>query len=168
MADARLAYPLQQIITVKENRVKEQEKVVAEKREALEKEKEKLKKAEEERDKVKKHYKDKLLQLRETMDAGTTSNEIIQMKAYLKIVAEKVVVEEKKVKDQQGQVEQAEKNLEAAIEQLRLRRQEVDKLMTHRKDWTKEVMKEIVRTEGVEQDEMGSIIFVGRHRSQKK
>lgn len=167
MADARLAYPLQQIITVKENRVKEQEKVVAEKREALQKEKEKLEKAEQERDKVKQHQRDKLTQLREKLDTGTTSPEVLQMKAYLKVVQEKLVAEEKKVKDQEAQVEQAEKNLEVALEQLRLRRQEVDKLLTHRKDWLKQARFEIERAEAVEQDEMGSIIFAGRHRSKK-
>lgn len=164
MGDPRLVYPLQQIITVKENRVKEQEKVVAEKRQALEREKEKLKEAEEARDKVKQHYRDKLLQMREKMDEGTTSPEILQMKAYIKVVQEKLVGEEKKVKDQEGQVELAEKNLETAIEVLKLKRQEVDKLLTHRKDWTKQAMFEIERAEAVEQDEMGSIIFVGKHR----
>lgn len=165
MGDPRLVYPLQQVITVKENRVKEQEKVVAEKREALEKEKQKLKDAEQARDKVKEHYKNKLTQMRETMDAGTTSPEILQMKVYVKLVQEKLVDEEKKVKDQEGQVEIAEKNVEAALEVLRMKRQEVDKLLTHRKDWTKEAMVQIEKEEAVEQDEMGSIIFVGRHRS---
>lgn len=167
MANNALIYPLEQIITVKENRVKAQEKVVAEKRKALEDEQEKLRQAEEQRDKAKQHYRDKLAQMREKMDTGTTSPEIQQMKAYLKVVQERLKGEEKKVVDQKAQVEQAEKNLEVAIEQLRIKRQEVDKLVTHKKDWTKTALFELARVEGVEQDEMGSIIFVGKHRSKK-
>lgn len=167
MAEKKIIYPLEQIITVKENRVKEQEKVVAEKRQALEKEKEKLEEVEKARDKVKKHLADKLAQLREKLDTGTTSPEVLQMKAYLKVVQEKLVAEEKKVKDQKAQVEQAEKNLEVALEQLRLRRQEVDKLLTHRKDWMKQAYFELSRVEASEQDEMGSIIFAGRQLKEK-
>lgn len=163
---AKVQYPLQQIIAVKEKRVADQEKVVAEKREALEREKDKLKQAEEARDKVKKHYADKLAQMRYKMDTETTSPEIQQMKQYLNVVQEKLIIEEKKVKEQQGQVELAEKNLEVAIEQLKIKRQEVDKLMTHKKDWTKEMRFEQERQEAREQDEMGSIIFVTKNRKE--
>ncbi len=162
MVDSKLAYPLEQVITVKENRVKEAERVVAEKRQALEKEQEKLRQAEEQRDKAKKHYADKLAQLREKLDTGTNSTEAQQMKVYLKVTQEKMVAEEKKVKDQQVQVEQAEKNLEVAKEQLRLKRQEVDKLLNHKADWTKQMLFELGRIEAAEQDEMGSIIFSGK------
>ena len=47
-----LAYPLEQIISVKQRRVEEQEKVVKAKEAALEKEKQKLKEREAERDKA--------------------------------------------------------------------------------------------------------------------
>ncbi len=167
MPEGKVVYPLEQVIWVKENRVKEQEKVVAEKRQALEKEEEKLEQVKKERDKVKQHQADKLAQLRQKLDTGTTSPEVLQMKAYLKVVQEKLVQEEKKVKDQQAQVEQAKKNLEVAIEQLRLRRLEVDKLATHKKDWLKQAYFELQRAEAVEQDEMGSIIFTGKHRPKK-
>ena len=47
-----------------------------------------------ERNKVKEHKNNKLQQLRETMDQGTTSPKIQQMKVYLKLVDEKLKVEE--------------------------------------------------------------------------
>lgn len=160
-------YPLEQVLAVKRRRVEDAEKVVKEKLQALEKEQEILAQKEAERDKVQRHHDDKLKQMRDEMDRGTTSPKIQQMKVYLKVVKERVAVEEKKVKDQQQQVEAAEKNLEAAREELRLKRQEVEKLVTHRVDWFKEMRKEQEVIEGREQDELGSIIFM-THRAQRQ
>lgn len=161
------AYPLRQVIQVKEKRVEDAEAIVREKIAALEKEQNILKQKEAERDKAKKHYDDKLKQMREELDQGTTSTKIQQMKAYLKVVKERVAAEEKKVKDQKVQVETAEKNLKAARDDLQAKRQEVDKLKTHRSDWIKEMRKEQEIVEGREQDELGSIIFT-THRSRRK
>lgn len=153
-------YPLKQVIDVKKKRVEDAEKMVLLKREALAKEEEKLKEREKERDVVKKHQKDKLKQMRDEMDHGTTSPKIQQMKAYLKVVDEKLQVEEKKVLDQKEQVKIAEKNLEAAKEELKRKRQEVDKLLTHKVDWEKEMKKEEEIQEGREQDEIGSVMHL--------
>lgn len=159
-----VVYPLKQIIDVKQRRVEEAEKVVREKRSALEKEQQKLAEREAEYKKVKDHKDDKLKQLRETMDAGTTSPKIQQMKNYLKTVDEKLKVEEKKLKEQQEQVKIAEKNLEQAKLELQRKRQEVDKLLIHKKDWEKEKRKELEIIENREQDELGSIIHTIHHR----
>jgi flagellar biosynthesis chaperone FliJ len=161
---ANIVYPLGQVIEVKKRRVEDAEKVVKEKALALEKEKEILAKKEEERDKAKNHYHDKLKQMRDEMDGGTTSPKIQQMKAYLKVAKERIVAEEKKVKDQQVQVDNAEKNLENAKNDLKVKRQEVDKLLSHRIDWIKEMRKEQEIIEGREQDELGSIIYTTQSR----
>lgn len=161
---AQRIYPLKQVMEVKQRRVEEAERVVKEKREALEKEKQKLLEREADRDKAMQHHNDKLTQLRQMLDEGTTTDKIIQSKSYLKVAKERVKVEEKKVKDQQTQVDNAVKNLQAAEDALRLRRQEVDKLETHRKDWIKEVLKEEEVLDGREQDEIGTIIFSARQR----
>jgi hypothetical protein len=161
---AAIEYPLKQIIEVKQRRVEEAEKVVREKQVALEKEQEKLAQRQAERDKVKNHQLEKLTQLRFTLDHEMTSPKVQQMKVYLKVVEEKLKVEEKKVKDQQDQVTLAEKNLEAAKENLRVKRQEVDKLLNHKKDWEKEMNKEQQIIEGREQDELGSVIYVSNKR----
>ncbi len=163
-----LAYPLEQIIKVKQNRVEEQEKVVRAKQEALQKEKQKLKEKEEIRDKAKQHERDKLQQLRDEMDHGTTSDKIQQMKAYLNVAKEKVQIEEKKVKDQQDQVELANKALKAAEEELKIKRQEVDKLQIHKKDWLKEMKKELEVIEAREQDELGSTSFLSHKRLRER
>ncbi len=120
-------YPLEQVLTVKKDRVEKAEKVVTEKRRALEIEQEKLRKVQEERDAVLKHHDDKLAQLREELDEGTTSEEVLKMKAYLKVVKEKLAKKEEKVKEQQGQVKIAEKNLEIAIQDLNRKRIEEEK-----------------------------------------
>jgi flagellar biosynthesis chaperone FliJ len=157
---SKSVYPLLQVIEVKKKRVEDAEKVVKEKQAALDKEMQKLA----ERDKVKEHKLDKLKQLRETMDQATTSPKIQQMKVYLKLVDEKLAVEEKKVKDQQEQVKIAEQNLNAAKQDLLRKRQEVDKLMTHKTDWEKEKRREEQIIEGREQDELGAIIHAVHQR----
>lgn len=166
MDNKKPSYPLKQVLEVKYKRVEEAEKLVKEKRLALEKEKEKLAQREAERDKVKKHYQDKLAQLRFAMDHETTSKEIQQIKVYLKVVDEKLKVEEKKVKEQQEQVKIAQTNLDKARENFRLKRLEVDKIVTHRKDWEKQTDKELEIIDGREQDELGSIIHSSQHKRQ--
>jgi len=162
MADARLDYPLEQVLEIKKKRVQDAEKKVQEALEALEKEKEILRQKEKARDKVLKHRNDKLAQLRAEMDlveATTTSYKIQQMKDYLKVVAKKLEEEEKKVEEQQKQVDEAQDRVDQAKEELRLKRLEVDKLEIHKKDWTKIMKAEIQREEERELDELGSIIY---------
>ncbi|KAF3362302.1 Uncharacterized protein PHSC3_001131 [Chlamydiales bacterium STE3] len=162
---AKLTYPLHQVLEIKKRRVEDAEKVVVEKRNLLKQEEEKLKQREKERDKVKEHHTHKLQQLREEMDQGTTSPKIQQMKIYLKVVQENLKAEEKKVNDQKEQVKTAQKNLEAALQHLKFRRLEVDKLLTHRQDWEKEMRKEEEIIEGREQDEIGSVVYMMNKRT---
>lgn len=159
-----MSYPLKQIIEVKQKRVEDAKIVVKEKRLALEKEQQILVQKEAERDKAVKHHSDKLKQMRDELDQGTTSPKIQQMKAYLKVVKERVSAEEKKVSDQKKQVDVAEKNLEDAKKDLKIKEQEVDKLLSHRKDWYIEMQKEQEIIQGREQDELGNIIFSTNNR----
>lgn len=164
---AKAVYPLLQVLEVKKKRVEDQERVVQEKKAELEKEQEKLREREAERDKAKAHHAEKLQQLRDELDKSTHTPTIMQMKAYLKVTIEKVKVEEKKVKEQQDQVEIAEKALEEARETLRLRRIEVDKLVSHQTDWEKEMRREEEIVEGREQDELGSTIYLTNQNRRK-
>lgn len=86
------------------------------------------------------------------------------MKVYLKLVEEKLKVEEKKVKDQKEQVAAAEKNLNLAKLDLQRKRQDVEKLLIHQKDWEKEKRRELELIEGREQDELGTVIHTIQHR----
>lgn len=158
-------YPLKQVLEIKQKRVEDAEQVVRLKQQALDLEKEKLQQVEEARNKVKQHRQDKLTQLRHELDQGTTSPKIQQMKAYLKVVDERLKIEEKKVAEQKAKVQAAAKELEAAKHQLHLKRQEVEKIQYHRKDWEKIKHKEEAIIEGREQDELGSVIH-GIHRRQ--
>ncbi len=155
---AKDKYPLKQVLEIKIKRVEDAERVLQEKLKILEQEKEKLAQREAERDKVKKHKDDKLQQLRDELDHSTTSPKVQQMKVYLKIVEEKLKIEEKKVQEQKLKVEQANKDVEEARRQLNLRRLEVDKLNTHKEDWTKTMLKEEEIVEGREMDEIGQVI----------
>lgn len=157
---AKAVYPLKQILEIKKKRVEDAERLLAEKRELLRQEEEKLKEKEKERDKVLNHHNDKLKQMRDEMDSGTTSPKILQMKVYLVVVKDRLKVEEKKVADQKEQVKKAEEAVEDAILHLKLKRQEVDKLLTHKQDWEKEMRKEEELIEGREQDELGSVTYM--------
>lgn len=159
-----IVYPLLQVLQIKERRVEQAEKVVLEKEKALQIEQKKLAQAEAERDKAVEHKNEKLRQLREEMDHATTSPKIQQMKAYLKVVDERVKVENKKVETQKEQVRIAEENLEAAKEDLRIKRREVDKLLTHRKEWVAEMQIEINLAQEKELDEVGTISYLSRKR----
>lgn len=162
------AYPLQQVLEVKKRRVEEAEKVVIEKKNALEKEQLKLAELESTRDQALHHYQDKLAQLRQVLDEGTNSTTIKQMKDYLKIVKEKLEKEQIKVKEQQKLVDTAQKNLEAAQKILRDKRQEADKLNIHQEQWTKETKTEMRKEEEKQLDEVGTTIFISQQMKKKE
>lgn len=155
-------YPLAEVLVVKKKRVTDAEEIVKQKQKILDDEKIKLKTAEEARDKVKQHYDDKLRQLRQELDEGTTSVRIDRCKLYLKIVQEKLLIEEKKVKQQQAQVEVAEKNLKLAQEELKKKRKELDKIEEHKKYWTKETVQDLLLQESRQEDELGSLMFLSK------
>jgi hypothetical protein len=160
-------YPLIEVLDVKHHRVEVAEMVVKEKKKLLEVEQQKLKEREAERDKVKNHLKAKTNQLRQMMDEGTTSDKIDRSKIYIKVVQEKLAVEEKKVKEQKQQVDLAEKNLEIAKNQLKEKEKERDKLITHRKEWEKEAKKELQIIETRLEDEIGSTMFLSKMVKEK-
>lgn len=160
-------YPLLEVLEIKHRRVEVAEKVVKEKLKLLEIEKEKLKAREAERDKVQSHLKDKFAQLRQEFSHSTTSNKIDQIKVYIKVVQERLAVEEKKVRDQKGQVELAEKNVEIAKAQHKARMKEEDKIKTHREIWEKETMRELEIEEVRQTDDTGSTMFLSRYAQAK-
>lgn len=157
-------YPLEQVLRVKRDRVEKAEKAVEEKKRALEIEEEKFKKVVAERDAVKQHFMDKMTQLRQALDEGTTSDEVLQMKAYIKVVQERLAKEEEKVAKQKEQVKIAEQNLEKAQIELKQKRIEEEKIKIHREEWEKEMKKELDQREAKEQDELGQLM----HQSQKR
>ena len=156
------AYPLLEVLEIKHRRVEIAEAVVKEKKKLLEIEQQKLREREAERDKVKNHLKAKIDQLRQLLDEGTTSDKIDRGKIYIKVVQERLAAEEKKVKEQKQQVELAEKNVEIARNQLKDRERERDKLITHRKEWTKEMKKEMEVLSTRAEDELGSTMFLSK------
>jgi hypothetical protein len=158
-------YPLAQILLVKLRRVENAEKVVQERQAALKTEQEKLKERENARDVVLKHKKEKLKQLRDELDAGTTSPVVKQMKHYLEVVDEKLVQEEKKVAKQKEEVKLAEKKLEEAKELLRERHKQVDKIYAHKDLWLKQAKKELELEEQKELDEVGNVTYLARKRN---
>jgi len=165
---AETLYPLEQLLEVKQDRVNKAEKVVQEKQRALEAEREKLAKLEKERDLTLHHHDDKLTQLRQALDQGSTSAKILQMKAYLKVVKEKLTKEEAKVKKQQEQVALAEKNLESAKLELQRKRVELEKIKMHKEEWEKEAAREMIKEETKETDEVGSLMHQAEKRKKKR
>jgi flagellar biosynthesis chaperone FliJ len=160
-------YPLQQLEVIKKKKLEESERILKEKKEALAKEEEKLAAVQKERDKVYEHRMAKLKQLREKLDEGTTTDKIQQMKQYLKVVDEDLRMKDKKVADQKKQVENAQNLVEAARLDMLKKQQDVEKLQIHRKEWSKEVRKEMERVEGNELDELGSAMHTLKKRKKK-
>lgn len=152
-------YPLEKVLEIKINRVKEQEKVVEQKKEALRKEEEQLTKVKEERDQVQNHMDDKKSQLREAYDEGTTSDKIEQMNLYIDVVNERLDEENQKVTDQEDKVEVAKQELEQAKLDLKDKMKQVDKLETHKEEWGKEIKLELEQEEAKEMDEVGNILY---------
>ena len=132
-------YPLEQITIIKQKKLDEAEKVLRDKKLALEKEEQKLLEVEKERDEVKNHRMAKLTQLREKMDEGAPSDKIQQMRYYLKVVDEKLSTKEMRVQQQLKIVETAKQQVETARLDLIKKQQDVEKMHMHRKEWEKEM-----------------------------
>ncbi len=160
-------YPLEQLVAIKQKRLEEAEKALAEKKAILAQEEEKLAALEKKRDEVKEHYQDKLTQFREKLDAGTSTDKIQQMKQYLKLVAEDLRVEEQKVEAQKKVVAAAQHQVDLARQELFKKQKDLEKLKIHHKEWEHEVHKIEERKEGVNTDEIGSVMHTLK-KAQKK
>lgn len=159
-----LNYPLEQLLTIKKNRFAQALKILEEKKEILLKEEKKLKKVEAERDEVLNHKKEKLNQLREELDEGTTTDKIQQMKQYLEVVDDKLVIKQKKVDQQKEAVVAAEKQVELAKQEMFQKQKDLEKLKSHKKEWQKEVKFWSARQQGILQDELGSAQYITRKK----
>ena len=105
-------YPLEHLVMIKARRLEEAEKVLKAKKEALAKEEATLKELEEKRDQTKRHRHDKINQLREELDKGTTTDKITAAKTYIKVVDEELAERERKVNEQEKKVKEAEEEVE--------------------------------------------------------
>jgi hypothetical protein len=161
-------YPLEQLVLIKQKKLEEAEKNLRDKKRALEEEEKKLQTVEKERDKVKDHRFSKLTQLREKMDEGAPSEKIQQMRYYLKEVDQQLAQKELKVKEQIRHVETAQKNIEIARADLLKKQQDVEKMRMHREEWDKEMKAIEIQKEGVETDEMGSVLHNRKSSHSKK
>ncbi len=161
-------YPLEQLMLIKKNRFDQAVKTLEEKRELLAKAHEVLYKVTAEKDVVLQHKQDKLTQLRTSLDEGTTTDKIQQMKVYLKVVDEKLVAAEKKVTEAQTKVDTAQKQVDAATQEVFQRKKDVEKLGMHKVEWEKEAQYEITQKEASEHDEQGSSTYTTRKRMDEK
>jgi flagellar biosynthesis chaperone FliJ len=160
-------YPLEQVIAIKKNRFDKAIKTLEEKKAILEAAYEKLYDLTQELNEVETHRKNKLDQMRDALDTGTTSDKVQQMKTYLKIVDEKRKEKQKKVTDQQRQVDLAQAQVDLATDDLFQKKKDLEKLEIHKKEWLKEANYIVERKEEVEHDEQGSTGYE-RIRREKK
>ncbi len=162
------SYPLEQLLTIKQNRFDQAVKTLEAKKLLLEQASLKLDTAKKERNEVFEHKKAKLTQLRESLDAGTTTDKIQQMKVYLKLVDERLMEKEKKVLEAQRTVDLAQKQVDAATEDLFQKKKDLEKLEMHKVEWEKEMRYLTERKEVAEQDEQGSATHTMRKRDAEK
>jgi len=163
-----LKYPLEQLMTIKKNRYDQALKILEEKKALLAIEEKKYKEVQEERDTVLKHKQDKLTQLREKLDEGTTTDKIQQMKNYLKVVDERLAEKEKKVEEQRKKVAAAKTQVQIAKDDLLQKQKDVEKMEIHKKEWEKEVRHWMTKQEEKEHDELGTSSDILRKKSKKK
>jgi len=162
-----MKYPLEQLALIKKKKLDEAEKVLAQKKQELEKEQNKLNDLIKKRDVVREHKNAKLQQLRETLDEGTTSDKIAQMKQYLKEVEGQLKTHDHKVGEQQKVASKAEEQVENARREMFARQKEVEKLKLHRKEWEKQVRREEERKAEVEIDEIGSMLYTRKDKKER-
>ena len=156
----KIVYPLEDVLDIKKRRVNEARKIVREKQRILQIEEQKLVEQEIARDKIKSHRDQKFMQLFDIIEKGTSSDKILQMRAYLDVVKEKLVIEENKVKKQQEQVNVAEQQLKIAKNDLKEKNKELEKIEIHKEEWGKEMLKELEHKESMEQEDIGSTMFL--------
>jgi flagellar biosynthesis chaperone FliJ len=161
-------YPLDQLVAIKQKRLEEAERVLAEKKAILAQEEQKLITLEKKRNEVKEHYQAKLAQFREKLDAGTATDKIQQMKYYLKLVAEDLKVEEQKVQAQIKVVAAAQQQVDLARQELFKKQKDVEKLKIHHKEWQHEAHRIEEQKEGVFNDEMGSAMHTIKKAEKKR
>jgi len=156
-------YPLEEIDQIKKKRLEEAEKSLQEKKEFLAKEQKKLEQYMKDLELIKQHKIEKIRQMMDEMQKGTTSDQIMLKERYLKVVVEeKLKREHAKVLEQQKEVKKAQDEVEKARDLLEQRRQDVDKLRMHREDWEQEVRKELEAFDVKETDEIGTTIHTAR------
>ncbi len=163
-----LTYPLEQLLSIKKNRLDQAIKILDEKKLLLQKAQDQLRAATQQRDQVRAHKVAKLQQLRETLDEGASTDKIQQMKAYLKLVDGQLTEKEKKVQEQQKQVTLAQKQVDLAAEEVRQKRIDLEKLTLHKEEWSKEVRTWIERKEEVEHDEQGTISHMRKKKDEQR
>lgn len=149
-------YPLKQLAEIKQKNLETAEITLRDKKRILEQEQTSLTKKEKERDVVKEHRIDKLQQLRDHMDEGAVPHKVEQMKQYLKLVDEKLVVKQQVVVEQKKKVKLAEEEVDKARKELIECQQDVEKMRLHRKEWDREMHLIEEQKEGIEMDEIGS------------
>lgn len=163
-----LSYPLQQLMTIKQNRFDQAVKTLEQKKEIFEKEKKKLDSVTIERNEVLQHKNLKLDKLRKDLDEGTTTDKIQQSKVYLKTVDERLAEKEKAVTRQKQQVDLAQKQVDLATSEMYQRKKDLEKLQIHREEWEKEVRYWTEQQEQIAQDEQGSSTHIVRKNEAKK
>jgi|GEM_PF-252385 len=161
-------YPLEQLITIKQNRFDQAVKTLEAKKELLEKAYEKLFDLTQEQNEVQEHKTAKLIQVREELDKGTTTDKIQQMKAYLKVVDEKLAEKKKKVAAQQKTVDTAQKQVDLATDDLFQKKKDLEKLEMHKKEWQKEMGYWVEQKEAAEHDEQGAATYHILKQAEKK
>jgi hypothetical protein len=163
-------YPLEQVLKIKKQRFDEAVKTLEAKKAILEKSYEKLFDLTQELEIVAKHKADKLSQIRNALDEGTSSDKIQQMKLYLQTVNEKFIVKKKGVDAQQKIVDNAQKEVDLATDDLFQKKKDLEKLELHKKEWEKQASYSILRKEESDQDEQGSNSFnrLARDKTKQK
>jgi hypothetical protein len=162
-------YPLAQIEEIKKRRLEDAEKILREKRTELdvaEKDLDEKRKALNATQAVKLEMIEKYY---EDIKKGTTSILMERHDSYIREVMNvKLAEEKKKVDDQKKVVKQAVLALEKAREERLKKNQELEKIHIHKKEWTKDMKKEMDLEEAGVSDELGTSMHARNMKKGKR
>ena len=160
-------YPLEQLLEIKEKRVEDAERILNEKKEALQKEEDKLKQCLEKEKEAQQEYDDQLDTFYEDFEGGTKSHKIQQRKEHLKSLLEGVKVAKEKTIKQREVRDAAEVEKDEAKAILDQRRVDLDKIEEHKQVWVKADLEEKERLHIIEHDELGAMIHSRKNREKR-
>ena len=161
-------YPLNQVAAIKKKRYDQAVSELKARKKALENEIKKLEELKQFRQKEQENVDQRLNNLREAMDEGSTSEKIKSKKASLEVGQEKLVGAKKQVDDQSEVRNKAEDDVKKATENLTRCQKDVEKLKIHEEEWTKEEKLAMKKKVADVQEEIGSASSARKIQNKRK
>lgn len=160
MSEKPNPYPLEEICKVKEERKNRAARVVQEKQRILDAEEQKLQQLQAEYQQQIDYKTNRINDLMDMRDRGEiTPSYYKQMMLFTIVLDEKIMTAYKYIEQQRVVIQKAQKAVNDAKAELKLREIEVDKIKEHKKEWVEEEKKRVDEIIEDELDEIGALMI---------